>query len=296
MNFLSKSNILLSSIFLILFIGFFMFAAENVSAQTPEATPNTQPTATPSPTPTGNQNPGTNTEKIAETFDKNNMTGEQIAESVIIIYGQGLGRINLNQIRKYTIERGKLTTFDAKGKSEDANYELLIARGENLDTEKIRIEKSYPGSKFSLISNSAKIFGLFGKSVFTPREDAVKDFQNRIWRGLDGLLRYKENGSTIEKLEREKILGVELFVVDVTDKQNRKTRFYISYKSFRIMALEYTEDAIKYKRKFYDYNYAQGTLVPYRSVLWADGKIVEEVTVQTVSFGQKVDDFMFEES
>lgn len=295
MNFQDKSIVLLRFRSLFVLVTILLSSAYIVSAQqTTEKTPNVQPTA--SPTPTGNQNPNTNDAKIAAAVNKDNFTAEQIAESVIFIYGGGLGRANLNQIRKSTIERGKLTTIDAKGKSENANYELLVARGESLEKEKVRIEKAFPGSKFSLVSNSDKIFGVFNNAVFTPREDAIKEFQNRIWHGLEALLRYKENGSTIEKLDRQKILGVELYVVDVTDKQKRKTRFYVSFKSFRVMALEYTEDSIKYKRKFYDYNYAQGTLVPYRTVLWADDRRVEEINIQTVSFGQKVEDYMFEES
>jgi hypothetical protein len=295
MNFQDKVFVIsrLKSFFL---LSILVLSVSYASAQqtSDEKTPNVKPTA--SPTPAGNQNPDTNTSKLTAAIDKNNLTAEQVVESTIFVYGGGLGRVNLNQIRKFTDERGKLTTIDAKGKSEDANYQLLIARGESLDKEKIRIEKVYPGAKFSLVSNSDKIFGVFNNAVFTPREDAKKDFQNRIWHGLDALLRYKENGSSLEKFERQKILGVELYVVEVTDKQNRKTRFYISYKSFRVMALEYSEDAIKYKRKFYDYNYAQGTLVPYRTVLWADDKRVEEMNIQTVSFGQKVEDLMFEES
>jgi hypothetical protein len=91
----------------------------------------------------------------------------------------------------------------------------------------------------------------------------------------------------------DKIMGVDLYFIDLTDKQDRKTRFYISSKTYRVMMLEYQEDGIKYKRRFYNYNYAQGTLVPYRSVLWANDKIVEEANVSTITFGQKVDEEMF---
>jgi hypothetical protein len=62
------------------------------------------------------------------------------------------------------------------------------------------------------------------------------------------------------------------------------------------MMLEYTEDNTKYRRKFYDYNYAQGTLVPFRSVLWANDKQIEETNIQTISFGQKVEEVIFNES
>ena len=43
----------------------------------------------------------------------------------------------------------------------------------------------------------------------------------------------------------------------------------------------------------HDYNYAQGTLVPYKTVLWADDKVVEETSVGTITFGQKVDEDLF---
>ena len=88
-------------------------------------------------------------------------------------------------------------------------------------------------------------------------------------------------------------MNVDFYIVDVTDKENRKTRFYISVKTLRVMMLEYEEGGVKYKRKFYNYNYSQGTLVPYRTVLWADGKQIEETEIMTVTYGQKVEDFMF---
>ncbi len=91
-------------------------------------------------------------------------------------------------------------------------------------------------------------------------------------------------------------MGVEFHLLDITDKQNRKTRFYVSAKSFRVMRLEYTEGDVKYMRKFYDYNYAQGTLVPYRTVLWANDKQIEEIQIGTISFGLKLEEGMFQGS
>lgn len=225
-----------------------------------------------------------------------NATPEQIAESIIYFYGGLGGRDYLKQIRKTTIERGKISLVNAEGKTEQANYERLIMRGDSLDKERIRYEQEFPNARFSLIYNNDKIFGIFNDAVFAPREDASKAFQNQIWHGLEALLRYKENGSTLALAEREKLMGVDFFVLDVTDKQTRKTRFYISSKTLRIMMLEYTEDDTKFRRKFYDYNYVQGTLVPLRTVLWANDKQIEETNVQTISFGQRVEENIFNES
>jgi len=227
------------------------------------------------------------------SLDLKNPTAEQLGELAILVYGN---RENLNQIRKTTVERGKISVVNAEGKTEQANYERWILRADSLEKERIRFDQEFPNAKFALIYNGDKIFGLFNESTFTPREDASKAFENQIWRGLETLLRYKENGSKLELAGREKIMNVEFFLLDVTDKQNRKTRFYISTKSFRVMMLEYTENDTKYRRRFYDYRVAQGTLVPYRTVLLANDKQVEETEIKTISFGQKVEENMFQGS
>lgn len=231
-----------------------------------------------------------NKEKNTET---RNLTAEQVVESVIYIYSFTGGRDALNQIRKTTFERGKYTTFLSDGKVEKVNFERYIVRGENLEKEKVRFEQDLPSGRFGLIYDGEKYFGVFNDTSFPPREDIIKSFQNQIWRGLEGLLRYKENGSTIALEGKEKITGVEFYRIDVTDKQNRKTRYFVSAKSFRVMMLEYTENNTKYTRKFYDYNYAQGTLVPYRTVLWEADKQIEEIETATISFGVKIEDYIF---
>jgi hypothetical protein len=235
-------------------------------------------------------------DKKAQAADAKNPTAEQVAESVIVIYGSLGGREYLKQIRKTTIERGKISFINAEGKTEETSYERQIMRGDSLDKERIRFDQEYPSGKFALVYNNDKVFGIFNDAVFAPREDATKSFQNQIWHGLEALLRYKENGSTLALAKREKLMGVEFHLLDVTDKQNRKTRFYISTKTLRVMMLEYEQDGVKYRRKFYDYNYAQGTLVPFRTVLWANDKQVEETSIQTISFGQKVGEDIFRES
>lgn len=235
--------------------------------------------------------------KSAKADASKNVTAEQVAESAVFIYG-GLvgGREGLKQIRKTSVERGKISLFNSDGTTENANYEMRILRGESLDKEKIRLDQEFPSSKIAMIYNDSKVIGVFNDSVFTLSENASKSFQNQIWRGLEALIRYKENGATITINGREKYMGVEYYVLDLTDKEKRTTRFFISAKSFRVMWLEYTENDIKYTRKFSDYRYAQGTLVPYRSVLLANGKQVEETTILTVTYGQKVEDDIFQAS
>lgn len=260
-----------------------LFAAvSGVSAQTDATKPT--PTPTPPPAPTA---------VAANKLDTKNFTAEQIAEGTIFIYGNGGGRITLGQIRKTTLERGTAIYTNAQGEIERANYQRFVIRGETLGKERIRFDQEFPGARYSLIFADSKVFGIVGSSIFTPREATVRTFENQIVRGLEALLRYKENESALSLGIKEKHMGVEYHVLDVIDKEDRKTRFFISARTFRVMMLTYEDNGINYKRKFYDYNLAQGTLVPYRTVLWANDKQVEETDIGTITFGQKVDEGLF---
>ena len=99
---------------------------------------------------------------------------------------------------------------------------------------------------------------------------------------------------------KDKQKGIDLYILDVEDKEKRKTRYYISVKSLHILWLEYEEppspggQPVKYTRKFFDYRYAQQTLVPYRTILLEDGRQIQETRILTVTFGTKVDDSLFQ--
>ena len=241
--------------------------------------------------------PGAFAHFILPSDDAKNPTAEQIAEGAILIYGS---RPVLDQIRRNGVERGRITRFATDGKTEESTYERRFVRGENLEKDKIRLDQKLPSVEYSLIYGSGKIWGLINGATFTPREDAAASFLSQHQHSVDSLLRYKENGSTLTLVGKDKQKGIDLYVLDVTDKDERKTRYYISVKSLHVLWLEYEESPtpgaspIKYTRKFFDYRYAQQTLVPYRSVLLEDGRETQETRILTVTFGVKVDDSVFQ--
>jgi hypothetical protein len=223
-------------------------------------------------------------------------TAEQIAESTIFIYGS---RPVLEQIRRNGVERGRITRITTDGKTEESSYERRFVRGENFDKDKIRIDQKMPTVEYSLIYGAGKLWGLINGATFTPRQDAAASFLSQHQHSVDSLLRYKENGSTLTLVGKDKQKGLELFVVDLFDKEKRKTRYFISTKTLYVRWLEYEEaptpgaQPIKYIRQFLDYRYAQQTLVPYRSLLFEDGKQTQEIRILNVTFGVKVDESVF---
>jgi len=222
-------------------------------------------------------------------------TAEQIVESVILMYGT---RPALDHIRRNGIERGRITRYNAEGNAEEANYERRFIRGADLSKDKIRLDQKMSTMEYSLIFGEGKLFGLINGAAFTPRQDAMTSFISQHHHSIDSLLRYKECGSTLAVVGKEQQKGLDLFVVDLTDKDKRKTRYYISSRTLRILWLEYEEGIpggtpVKYTKKFLDYRPVQQTLVPYRTVLFENGRESQEVRVSNITYGIKVSDSIF---
>jgi hypothetical protein len=234
---------------------------------------------------------------VAGDDDKKNVTAEQVAETVVAIYG---GRDGLKQIRRNGVERGRATRINSEGRTEESSYERRFIRGESSDKDRIRLDQKMPTQEYALVYGSGSTFGVSPNgSAFAPRQDLTVDFLGQVWHDIDALLRYKENGSTVSLFGRDKQKNLDLFVLDLIDKEKRRTRYYISAKTFRVLWLEYEETPVggaapvKYSKKFHDYRYAQGTLVPFRVVLYEDGKQTQETRVLTVTYGVKIEEALF---
>jgi hypothetical protein len=232
-------------------------------------------------------------------FDKNNPTAEQVAELVVFAYGS---RAGLAQIRRTGVERGKITRTTDDGRPEEISYERTFKRGETFDKDKIRLDQRMPSIEYSLIYSGGKVFGVLRGSTFTPKQQDIAAMLSDRVHGLDALLRYKETGATVKYAGKDNQKGIDLWMLDLTDKEGHSTRYFISAKTWRVLWLEYEERAgegakpVKFKRTFHDYRAVQGTLVPYRSVLYEGDKQVEESQISTVTYGVKTEDSVFENS
>jgi hypothetical protein len=227
-------------------------------------------------------------------------TAEQIAETVIALAGSGLGRAVLVQIRRNGVERGRLTRTGSDGRPEEARYELRFVRGDKSEKDKVRLDSKTPQAEYSLVYGGGRVFGIINGATFTPRADTTADFINQQAHSIDALLRYKENESKLSSAGKDKQQGIDVYVVDLTDKANRKTRYFVSAKSFRVLWLEFEETppgastAVKYTKRFYDYRPVQNTWVAYRTVLMEDGKQALETRILTITYGVKMEDALFQ--
>lgn len=219
-----------------------------------------------------------------------NVTAEQVAETVVLVYGS---RAGLQQIRRTGVERGRITRPGQDGRPEEISYERTFKRGETYEKDKIRFDQRLSSLQYTLVLNDGRVTGILRGTPFTPRQEDVTTLMTDRVHGLDALLRYKETGAAVKYNGKESQKGLDLWVLELSDKEKRSTRYYISAKTARVLWLEYEEESVKYRRTFHDYRVVQGTLVPYRSVLYAGDRQVEESQVLTVTYGVKTEDSVF---
>lgn len=234
---------------------------------------------------------------LAAKIDKE-PTAEQIAETVIFVYGTRQG---LAQVRRTGVERGRILRVREDGRNEEITYERRFIRGESSDKDKVRLDQKMPNMEYALVYTGGHVWGRIGDTFFTPRQEAVDDFLMEMHHDLDALLRYKENGSTLTYVGKDKQKNIEMWILDLTDKEKNRTRYYISTKSGRVLWLEYERPgvgpgspAVKYKKAFHDYRVAQSTLVPFRTVLYVDGERKEEKQLLTVTYGVRIENEIFQ--
>jgi hypothetical protein len=233
----------------------------------------------------------------AQAEQQKEFTAEQIVETVILLSGT---RAGLAQVRKTGLENGRMSRMTDDGRPEEVRYQLRFIHADKIEKDKIRLDQKTPQAEYSLIKNEDRVFGIINGSPFTPRPDTAAEFLAQQTHSIEALLRYKENDSKIASAGKDKQQGIDLYVIDLTDKANHKTRYFISAKFFRVLWLEYEEaptdqaNPVKYMKRFYDYRYAQSTLVPYRTVLTVDGKQTVETRILTVTYGVKMEDATFQ--
>jgi hypothetical protein len=94
-------------------------------------------------------------------------------------------------------------------------------------------------------------------------------------------------------------VGIDNLVLGVTHKDGRKTRYFISTKTYHILHLEYelksSPDSLpnKYRESFFDFRSVQNTLVPTKRVLYENGRLVQEVRYTQIKYHDKLDEERF---
>jgi hypothetical protein len=235
---------------------------------------------------------------------------EAVAEVAIIAYG---GRKQLEAARASIQEAGTIRLATDQGDL-SGDYLLRSMRREKSwqDLLRVDLELSPPDSdksgakapqvKYVVGFNGATVWSAQNNQYVTPRQDADIAFRAQLTHEYTALLRYREDGSKLEMVGPETVVGVDTTVIDLTNPNGEKTRFWLSTKTYRVLHAEYqlkvSEDQppTKYRISYYytPFKVVQNTLVPSRRVMTQDGKFVQEITITDIVYSAKLDPEIFQ--
>lgn len=236
---------------------------------------------------------------------------EGIVELAIIAYG---GRKQLDVARAATQEAGTIRLATDQGDL-TGNYLLRSIRKEKSWQNLLRVDlelsapenpqgQGVPPIKYVIGFNGASVWSAQNGQYVNPRSGADVAFRAQLTHEYLALLRYKEDGSKIEYVGPETVVGVDTNVVDLTTPDGEKTRFWLSTKTYRVLHCDYElklvegQPPTKYRVDYYYTPFSsavvQNTLVPVRREMKQDGKFVQEIKLLSINYSAKLDPEIFQ--
>lgn len=233
---------------------------------------------------------------------------ELLVETAILGYG---GRKQLETVRGAIQEDGTIRLASDQGDL-TGNYSLRSMRREKSWQDLLRVdlemtspggtESNKPAVKYIIGFNGASVWSAQNGQYITLGPSAERAFRAQLTHEYTALLRYKEDGSKIELVGPETVVGIETNVIDLTTPNGEKTRFWLSSKTYRIVQCEYeiklddSQPPTKYMIKYFytPFKVVQNTLVPVRRVMSQDGKFVQEITLNNILYSTKLDPEIFQ--
>ena len=236
---------------------------------------------------------------------------EGIVELALIAYG---GRKQLDTVRGAIQEAGTIRLATDQGDL-TGNYLLRSIRKEKSWQDLLRVDLELSTPDAAQTQNAAPIkyvIGFNGASVWSaqngqyvnPRSGADVAFRAQLTHEYVALLRYKEDGSKLDYIGPETVVGVDTNVLDLTTPDGDKTRYWLSSKTYRILHCEYElqlaegQPPTKYRIDYYytpnSSAVVQNTLVPVRREMKQDGKFVQEIKLTSITYSAKLDPEVFQ--
>lgn len=245
-------------------------------------------------------------EKLAKS--PANLSPVQImAETAIFAYG---GREALKTARSAIREEGTIRLASDQGEI-TGTYLLRSIRKEKSWEDLLRtdLELTPPDSsqgfsqplKYVIAFNGGSVWAAQNNQYVNPRQEAEAAFRAQLTHDYTTLLRYKEDGSTLELVGPETVMGIETNVIDLTTSTGEKTRYWISTRTFRVLHLEYelklgdNQQPTKFRVSYYPpIKVVANTLALGRRVMTQDGKFVQEITLTNVTYPAKLSPEIFQ--
>lgn len=224
-------------------------------------------------------------EKVSAGKDPN---AEEIVTKSIVIYG-------LFSVQKNGILRS-LVKFISPEATREGKSAVKFIRKEKMNDDLRLLELELPETNYTIGYDGQDIWSVFNGEIRKPGPQEVAPFKSSHAHGYEALLRYKQNNAKLEYVGSTKLGTLDLDIIDMIAEDGSRTRYEISRRSFRIIYLNYEEkpdpnsEPVKYRIYFKDFRVIQNSLIPYSTMVFQNGKLIEERTVVEAVFNVQLEE------
>ena len=220
---------------------------------------------------------------------------EDIIERSILLYTYGAGRTALYGIQRNGTLRALIKFYSPEGIREGKSVTKFIRKGK-LAEDLLMIDLELPGTRYTIGFDGQETWAIQDGEIQKPTQEAMEAFRSAPEHSYEALLRYKENGSTLEYAGMNKLGTLEMDLIDMTSPSGARTRYEVSRRTGRIIYANYEDSKstpVKYRLYFKDFKPVQNTLVPHEIQVFQDGKLIEERRLVESIFNIQLDEKAF---
>jgi len=220
---------------------------------------------------------------------------EDVVEKAIIAYG--------SRAAIYSVQRNGLLKANVKFNTPEGTREgrstTKFIRKQKMAEDLRLIELDLPQTKYIIGYDGKEMWSVHDGQMQKPSEQEVRAFRASHEQSYDAILRYRENNSKLEYVGSNRLGTLDLDIIDLISPEGLRTRYEISRRSFHILYISYetksdpNAEPVKYRINFRNFTPVQNTLVPYETLVFQDGRLVEQRRIVEAVFNIQLDEKSF---
>lgn len=222
---------------------------------------------------------------------------EDIVEKAILAHG--------SRAAIYAIQRtgrvGALVKFHTPEGTREGKSVLKFLRKQKLKEDLMMIELDMPETKYMIGFDGTQTWSVYNGEVQRPGPEEVNAFHSAHEHSYEAILRYRESDSKLEYVGSKNLGTLIVDIIDLVSPEGVRTRYEISRRTFHILYLDYTDQAdpntepVNYRLNFRDFRIVQNTRIPYETLVFKNGKLVEERKIVEAVYNVKLDETAFKQ-
>jgi hypothetical protein len=220
---------------------------------------------------------------------------EDVVEKAIVAYG--------SRAAIYSVQRNgmlkAIVKFNTPEGTREGKSTTKFIRKQKMAEDLFMIELELSQTRYTIGFDGKEMWSVHDGQAQKPSEQEIRAFRAGHEQSYDAILRYRENNSKLEYVGSNRLGTLDLHIIDLISPEGMRTRYEISSRSFHILYISYevksdpNAEPVKYRINFRNFTGVQNSLVPYETLVFQDGKLVEQRRIVEAVFNIQLDEKSF---